>query len=169
MGDPGRKLKAAAWPAQAGYSMAEQELSRFLDAQRPVHQRVVDELTAGSKRTHWMWFVFPQLAGLGRSAMAQRYGIHGLDEARRYLAHPVLGQRLRQGVALVLAHGGRSALEIFGAPDDLKFRSCLTLFREASVDPAERSLFSTALDRFYGGEPDDVSLRLLRAHEEGDG
>jgi uncharacterized protein (DUF1810 family) len=109
------------------------------------------ELAAGRKRTHWMWFVFPQLRGLGLSSMAQHYGIASLDEARAYLAHPVLGTRLRECCALVLAVEGRSAQEIMGSPDDMKLRSCATLFALAAPD---EPLFTQVLDKFYGGEPD---------------
>jgi uncharacterized protein (DUF1810 family) len=120
-------------------------------------------LTAGRKRSHWMWFIFPQLEGLGHSPTAQYYAIRDTDQARRYLAHPVLGSRLRQAVQLVLAHKGKSALEILGSPDDLKFRSCLTLFREAASEAPDKSLFAEALHQFYGGEPDHRTLDLLRA------
>jgi uncharacterized protein (DUF1810 family) len=109
------------------------------------------ELRAGRKRSHWMWFVFPQLKGLGSSAMAQHYGIGSLAEARAYLAHPVLGPRLRECCALMLAVPDRSAHEILGSPDDLKFRSCLTLFALAAPQEA---LFRDGLARFYGGRMD---------------
>ena len=134
------------------------ELSRFVDAQARVWDEVRAELAAGRKRTHWMWFVFPQLRGLGRSEMARRYGIASRDEAVAYLAHPLLGPRLRECVGLVLATEGRSAHEIFGSPDDLKLCSCLTLFREASGGDA---LFARALDRFHGGRADAATLALL--------
>src|SRR5579884_3906715 len=136
------------------------DLRRFEDAQSGVYQTALAELRAGRKQTHWMWFVFPQLAGLGFSAMAQRYAIGSLDQARAYLAHPVLGQRLRACTQAVLAEEGRSAHEIFGGPDDLKFRSSMTLFAEAA--PHE-PLFWRALERFFGGEPDPRTLDLLRA------
>ncbi|HKN09045.1 MAG TPA: DUF1810 domain-containing protein [Pseudomonadota bacterium] len=141
--------------------MTEADLVRFAAAQAPVHSQVVAELTAGCKRTHWMWFIFPQLAGLGHSAMAQRYAIRDLDQAIRYLADPILGDRLRHDVRLMIDHKGKSALEILGAPDDLKFRSCLTLFGQAASDNSDRMLFNEALDRFYGGEPDPRTLELL--------
>jgi uncharacterized protein (DUF1810 family) len=108
-----------------------------------------------------MWFIFLQLAGLGRSAMAQRYAIRDLEEARLYLVDPILGARLRQVVRLMMAHKGKSALEILGSPDDLKFRSCLTLFREAASDKCDRVLFTEALDQFYRGESDTRTLELL--------
>lgn len=137
------------------------DLQRFLAAQEPVLAAVRAELEAGAKRTHWMWFVFPQLAGLGRSATARRYGIADAAEARAYLAHPVLGERLRTLVATTLRHAGRSATEIFGTPDDMKFRSCLTLFHDVATDEADRALFGRALAAFYGGEPDPQTRSLL--------
>jgi uncharacterized protein (DUF1810 family) len=141
--------------------MTDADLIRFLEAQDQIYDQVVDELANGRKKTHWMWFVFPQLAGLGRSAMAQQYAIRDLNQARRYIGHPVLGTRLRQVVNLMLRHAGKPALEILGSPDDLKFRSCLTLFREAARDDADRALFVKALDRFYRGDPDERTLKLL--------
>jgi uncharacterized protein (DUF1810 family) len=142
-------------------SMTEADLIRFVNAQAQIYSQVVEELTKGCKRTHWMWFVFPQLAGLGRSAMAERYAIRDLDQARRYLTDPILGSRLRQVVRLMMDHKGKSALEILGFPDDLKFRSCLTLFRQAASDNSDRMLFTEALDQFYRGEPDRRTLELL--------
>jgi uncharacterized protein (DUF1810 family) len=109
-----------------------------------------------------MWFIFPQLLRLGHSVMAERYAIRDMDEAARYLADPILGSRLRDGVRLMLRHKNKSALEILGSPDDLKFCSCLTLFREAAYDKSDRSLFTEALDQFYEGEPDPRTLELLR-------
>jgi uncharacterized protein (DUF1810 family) len=141
--------------------MTDADLIRFLEAQDQIYEQVVGELGKGRKKTHWMWFIFPQLAGLGRSAIAQQYAIRDLNQARRYLGHPVLGARLRQVVNLMLGHPGKSALEILGSPDDLKFRSCLTLFREAARDDAERALFVKALDQFYSGDPDKRTLELL--------
>ena len=141
--------------------MTDRDLTRFVEAQSPVLRQVVDELTCGRKRTHWMWFIFPQLAGLGYSAMAQRYAIRDLDQAERYLDDPVLGQRLRHDVRLILGHRDKSALEILGSPDDLKFRSCLTLFHAAASDQSDRSLFAHALDQFCDGEPDARTLELL--------
>jgi len=142
--------------------VTEADLIRFVDAQTPVYSEVVEELIAGRKRTHWMWFVFPQLAGLGRTAMAHRYAIRDLDQAARYLADPLLGNRLRESVRLVMASTDKSALEILGFPDDLKLRSCLTLFRLAASDQADRTLFTQALDQFYDGKPDPNTLHLLR-------
>lgn len=136
------------------------DLQRFIDAQAPVIDRVREELRAGRKRTHWMWFVFPQLAGLGMSDMARRYAISSIDEARAYMAHPVLGPRLREGVALLNAVEGRSIRAIMGAPDDVKLRSTLTLFRRAAPTAPE---FPAALAKYYGGEDDPRTLELLRA------
>ena len=108
-----------------------------------------------------MWFIFPQLEGLGHSSMAQRYAIRDLDQARRYLADSLLGSRLRQNVRLMTSHSGKSALDILGSPDDLKFRSCLTLFAEAASDDSDRMLFKQALDQFYGGQADPLTIELL--------
>jgi uncharacterized protein (DUF1810 family) len=119
---------------------------------------VMAELAAGEKRTHWMWFVFPQLAALGRSGTAKFYGLADLDEARAYLEHPVLGERLRACTRAVLAHRDRSAHAIFGTPDDLKFRSCVTLFGLAAPD---EPLFRDALAAFYGGEADAATVELV--------
>ena len=134
------------------------DLARFVQAQQPLMNDVRAELAAGRKRTHWMWFVFPQLRGLGHSAMARHYGIASREEAAAYLAHPVLGARLRECVELVLAVQGRTAHEIFGSPDDLKLRSCLTLFRE--IDGPD-GVFGRALARFFEGQPDPMTLQLL--------
>jgi uncharacterized protein (DUF1810 family) len=137
------------------------DLIHFVDAQAQVYGRVIEELTDGRKRTHWMWFIFPQLTGLGHSALAQRYAIRDLEQARRYLADPMLGSRLLDGVGLMIGHKGRSALEILGSPDDLKFRSCLTLFAKAAADNSDRMLFQEALDQFYNGMLDHRTLELL--------
>ena len=134
------------------------DLERFVAAQDPVLDQVRAELAAGRKRSHWMWFVFPQLRGLGQSAMAQQYGLASLAEAHAYLAHPVLGKRLRDCTALVNAVQGRSAEEILGGVDALKFRSCMTLF--AAAEPGD-SIFRTALDRYYAGAEDPRTLALL--------
>ena len=135
------------------------DLARFVTAQHGVLDRVRAELRAGRKRSHWMWFVFPQVAGLGSSPVAQHYAISGLDEARAYLAHPVLGPRLRECAALAAAVPDRSAAEVFGFPDDLKLRSSMTLFDRAAPDPP---VFAAVLDRYYGGEPDPRTLDRLR-------
>lgn len=137
---------------------AHDDLERFVDAQQPVYAVVVAELAAGRKASHWMWFVFPQLRGLGRSATASYYGLASAAEAAAYLAHPLLGARLRECVTLALAIDGASARAIFGAPDDLKFRSSLTLF--AAVAPHE-PLFERALARYFGGAGDPLTLALL--------
>ena len=137
------------------------DLARFVDAQARVWDDVRAELAAGRKRTHWMWFVFPQLRGLGRSETARRYGIASREEAVAYLAHPLLGPRLRESVALVLATEGRTAHEIFGSPDDLKLGSCLTLFRAVAAGE-DAALFDRALERFHDGRADEATLALLR-------
>jgi uncharacterized protein (DUF1810 family) len=142
--------------------MTDTDLIRFLDAQDQIYAHVIEELTSGRKQTHWMWFIFPQLVGLGRSAMAQHYAIRDLDQAGRYLGDSILGPRLRQVVKLMIGQKGRSAFEILGSPDDMKFRSCLTLFREAASENSDRTLFTKALDQFYRGQPDGRTLELLR-------
>jgi uncharacterized protein (DUF1810 family) len=134
--------------------MTDPDLIRFLDAQDPIYKHTLSELASGRKETRRMWFIFPQLAGLGRSSMAQHYAIHDLDQAKRYLADSILGARLRQVIRLLIPHEGKSAVEILGSPDDLKLRSWLTLFREAAMKDSDRDLFSRALDQFYSGEPD---------------
>ncbi|CAO3358435.1 DUF1810 domain-containing protein [Azospirillum palustre] len=135
------------------------DLQRFVKAQDPVYVTVLAELSDGRKRSHWMWFIFPQLRDLGRSSTARFYGIAGLDEARAYLAHPVLGRRLAQATETVLAVQGRTLHEIFGSPDDLKFRSSMTLFAQAAAERGD--LYRKALDRFCDGQPDDATLTLL--------
>jgi uncharacterized protein (DUF1810 family) len=135
-------------------------LQRFLDAQNPVYARVLQELSAGEKVSHWMWFIFPQLRGLGRSQMAYEFGIASREEAEAYLKHPVLGPRLVECTRLVLAVEGRSILDILGAPDDMKFRSSMTLFDH--VDP-RNPVFRDALRKYFGDEADNVTLGLLRA------
>jgi uncharacterized protein (DUF1810 family) len=136
------------------------DLERFVDAQAPVIDDVLRELQAGRKTTHWMWFVFPQLRGLGRSATAHYYGIGSADEARSYFDHPVLGARLRRCVEHALAVEGRSAHAIFGAPDDVKFHSSMTLF--AAVAP-EEPLFRLALEKFFAGVADPATLERIAA------
>ena len=130
----------------------------FLDAQAPVIEAVLSELRAGHKRTHWMWFIFPQLKALGRSATARYYGLEGLDDAQAWLAHPVLGSRLLACTQAVLMHTDVPVRDIMGSPDDLKLRSCMTLFRVA--DPAQ-PLFDQVLQGFYRGQPDVLTLELL--------
>ena len=140
--------------------MADVSLDRFIAAQNPVYDTVTAELRAGRKQSHWMWFVFPQIAGLGRSEMAQRYAISSLEEARAYLADTVLGLRLRECTALVLEVKGKSADDIFGYPDNLKFQSCMTLFAHAAPEDTE-TVFREALDRFYDGKDDEQTLAAL--------
>jgi uncharacterized protein (DUF1810 family) len=139
------------------------DLERFVVAQEPVLAGVLEELSDGCKSGHWMWFVFPQLEGLGLSPTARFYALSGLEEARSYLAHRVLGPRLRECTQLVNAVQGRSVHEIFGTPDDLKFRSSMTLFAQAAADTgiADR-VFQRALDKYFNGLPDARTLELLR-------
>ena len=134
------------------------ELSRFLNAQKGVYERALAELKEGQKRTHWIWYIFPQIDGLGYSPTARRYSIKSLEEARQYLNHPVLGKRLLECTEAVVALGGGLVSEIFGYPDDMKFKSSMTLF-EKIAGPG--SLFSSALDRYCNGERDAATLRLL--------
>ena len=133
-------------------------LQRFVDAQSPIYPQVLDELAAGSKQSHWMWFIFPQIAGLGSSSTAQHFSIRSMDEATAFLAHPLLGPRLRECTTLTLAHPDRAAASIFPFPDDLKFHSSLTLFAAASPDTP---LFRHALDLFFSGQRDERTLALL--------
>lgn len=134
------------------------DLQRFVDAQRPIYAQALAELLAGRKEGHWIWFVLPQLRGLGRSHLAQQYAIGSRAEAMAYLEHPLLGPRLRKCVAAVIGIDGRSIEDILGRPDDRKFRSCLTLFSSLTDDP---ELFNRALGKFYGGQRDPLTLRLL--------
>lgn len=134
------------------------DLERFVTAQDPVYSTVVSELKAGRKQSHWMWFVFPQVAGLGHSVMAQRYAIRSGDEAAAYLAHPVLGKRLRQCAGLVVAQHDRDIHEIFASPDDRKFHSSMTLFSEVAPDEA---IFQTCLDQFFDGRADPATVDFL--------
>jgi uncharacterized protein (DUF1810 family) len=136
----------------------EYDLDRFVTAQEPVLAQVRQELAAGRKRSHWMWFVFPQLAGLGHSAMARQYAISSLAEARAYLEHPVLGGRLIDLTKLVNRVNGRSIHDIFGSPDDLKFHSSMTLFAQARLD---EPVFREALDKYFGGVMDRGTLEKL--------
>lgn len=139
------------------------DLERFVTAQDRVLPQVRQELAAGRKTSHWMWFIFPQLRALGRSPTALHYGISGREEAEAYLSHGLLGPRLAECTALVTATEGRSLHEIFGSPDDLKFRSSMTLF--ATVAPAE-PIYRAALERFCDGEPDPRTLELLGANPD---
>ncbi|HUI13962.1 MAG TPA: DUF1810 domain-containing protein [Xanthobacteraceae bacterium] len=133
-------------------------LQRFVDAQAPVYQRVVAELRHGQKQSHWMWFIFPQLKGLGSSAMANKFAIASRAEAEAYLEHPTLGARLRECARLVTAVQHRTIEEILGHPDDLKFRSSMTLFAAAAADSRD---FTDALDKFYCGKADPATLERL--------
>lgn len=134
------------------------DLQRFVEAQQPVYPRVVSELRAGRKQSHWIWFIFPQIEGLGHSAMAQRYAIGSRAEAVAYLEHPVLGARLLECVRLVNAVAGKDIHTILGAPDDMKFKSSMTLFAKAAADNAD---FVAALRKYYGGDFDGATLARL--------
>jgi uncharacterized protein (DUF1810 family) len=134
------------------------DLDRFVQAQSPVYEQVRAELARGKKTSHWMWFIFPQIAGLGRSPMATRFAIGSLNEAKAYLAHALLGPRLNECTHLVLQMQGRLLHEIFGSPDDIKFRSSMTLFAQAVSTP---SLFDEAIEKYCGAEPDPITTRLL--------
>ena len=134
------------------------ELSRFVEAQDAVYDSVLQELTAGRKLSHWMWYIFPQIQGLGESWMSQRYAISDRDEARAYWEHPVLGSRLKECTQLVMNVDGRSVTKIFGSLDDLKFRSCMTLFERSAEDPR---MFRAALLKYFGDEPDQLTLTIL--------
>ena len=133
-------------------------LKRFVDAQEDVYDRVCAELRSGSKNSHWMWFIFPQLRGLGTSAMAVKFGISSIQEATAYLEHPILGPRLRECTRLVVSVEGRSIHQILGYPDDLKFRSCVTLFSRATPD---NEVFLNALQKYFGGEADELTVHRL--------
>ncbi len=134
------------------------KLQRFVNAQAPIYTQVCAELSAGQKRSHWMWFIFPQIRGLGSSSTAQHFAISGRDEALAYLAHPILGPRLRECITLVSSHAHRSVEAIFGYPDDLKFHSSLTLFH--AVAP-EDTTFANTLRLFFQGQPDQATLSRL--------
>lgn len=134
------------------------DLKRFLIAQEGVYERALAELKAGEKRTHWMWYIFPQIDGLGYSPTAKRYSVKSMEEARQYLAHPVLGERLLECTKAVIALKYGSASEIFGYPDDLKFKSSMTLFEKIA---GAGSVFSAALDKYCHGKRDETTLRLL--------
>lgn len=133
-------------------------LQRFVDAQKPVFRRVCIELRQGCKRTHWMWYIFPQIKGLGSSKNAHKFAISSREEAEAYLKHPILGSRLRECTQLVSIVEGRSADQIFGDPDNLKFRSSMTLFANATSD---NGVFKDALQKYFGGEPDSLTLEKL--------
>ncbi len=133
-------------------------LGRYIKAQAPVYSQALAELRRGHKQSHWMWYVFPQVAGLGHSAMSHSYAIESLDEAREYLSHPVLGARLRECCRALMDVEGRTAHEIFHSPDDLKFRSSLTLFAQAAPN---EPLFRDLLQKYFAGKPDSATLELL--------
>lgn len=135
------------------------DLQRFVVAQDPVYEAVIRELTAGRKRSHWMWYIFPQIAGLGSSRMAREYAIQSREEAEAYSKRAILGPRLTQCTQLVLAVPGCGVDQIFGYPDNLKFRSCMTLFEACASDNA---VFSSALEKYFGGEPDRQTLDILK-------
>ena len=137
------------------------DLNRFVQAQAGVYERALAEIRRGEKRSHWIWYIFPQIDGLGFSSMSKRYAIKGLEEAKAYLEHPILGPRLLECAEAVMRVEGRSANEIFGSPDDLKLRSCATLF--ACVSPPG-SVFERVLAKYYGGEQDAKTLRLSGTH-----
>ncbi|MDB4873936.1 MAG: calpastatin [Gemmatimonadetes bacterium] len=141
------------------------DLERFLEAQEPVYAEVLQELRNGQKRGHWMWFIFPQLAGLGHSSTSQFFGIGSLDEAVAYWKHPILGRRLNECTTLVNETTGRSIIEIFGSIDAMKFRSSMTLFSKAASDGP----FALAIENYFAGELDQVSLDLLAARGKSDG
>jgi uncharacterized protein (DUF1810 family) len=133
-------------------------LQRFVDAQAPVYEHVHREMEAGRKESHWMWFIFPQIAGLGQSPMSIRFAIASLDEAKAYLAHPVLGARLRECAQLALDVKGKTARDIFGGIDEMKFRSSMTLFARAASD---ENLFQRCIDRYFAGSSDPATLAKL--------
>ncbi len=133
------------------------DLERFVDAQVDTYEVALAEVRRGAKRSHWMWFIFPQIAGLGHSSMAQRYAIGSLEEARAYLAHPVLGSRYRECVAALQDLSGTNANAVFGSIDAMKLRSSLTLFAQAGATP----LFDAAIARWFGGEKDEVTIRMI--------
>jgi len=140
------------------------QLQRFVDAQKLVYETVLSELRAGRKRSHWMWFIFPQISGLGRSVTSQTFAVSSLAEAAAYVAHPTLGPRLRECTVLVAGIEGRSVEEIFDSPDDLKFHSSMTLFAQAA--PRE-PIFAACLQKYFGGKPDPRTLARLSALEPG--
>jgi uncharacterized protein (DUF1810 family) len=133
------------------------DLQRFVDAQEHVYERALAEIKSGGKRSHWMWFIFPQIDGLGASSMSKRYAIRSVAEAKAYLAHPLLGPRLLESAEAALAVQTSSALELFGSPDDMKLRSCATLFASVS---SEDSVFSQLINKYFDGKPDDRTLQL---------
>jgi uncharacterized protein (DUF1810 family) len=141
----------------SAFQRSQPDLDRFVAAQDRLYETVVNELRRGRKQMHWIWFIFPQVEGLGVSPIAQYFAIRSRDEAAGYLADPVLGGRLVDCTELVLGNAGKTAHEIFGSPDDIKFRSSMTLFRAIAAQP----IFQAALDRFYQGKPDERTLAIL--------
>ena len=137
----------------------EYNLQRFVGAQDQVYAAVLDELRAGEKCGHWMWYIFPQIKGLGHSVLAQKFAITSQEEAKAYLEHPLLGSRLRECTGLVINVEGRSAQQIFDYPDNLKFRSCMTLFMDAT---SSNNIFQDALLKYFEGTPDQLTLEFLR-------
>lgn len=138
-------------------------LQRFVEAQADRYEEVLSELHSGQKQSHWMWFIFPQIRGLGHSATARHFAISSLDEARAFLAHSVLGPRFRECTALVHQIQNRTVERIFGFPDHLKFRSSITLFHQASpLDSGDQQLFQAALDKYFAGQPDPLTLSLIK-------
>jgi uncharacterized protein (DUF1810 family) len=146
---------AAAEEAQIADSF---NLERFVDVQAPIYEQVRREMAAGRKESHWMWFIFPQIAGLGQSPMSIRFAIASLDEAKAYLAHPVLGARLRECAGLTLDVEAKTARDIFGAIDEMKFRASMTLFARAAPD---EDVFQRCLDKYFGGSPDPATLARI--------
>ncbi len=134
-------------------------LQRFINAQNSTYADALNEINNGKKQSHWMWFIFPQLKGLGRSQTAQFYGLENLEEARDFLQHPILGQRLKEITSALNGQSDSDPHSVFGSPDDLKLQSSLTLFAEA--DGSENSVFKSALDRFFGGKTDPRTLEML--------
>jgi uncharacterized protein (DUF1810 family) len=161
--EKGLRVGRISWFGRCGMS-DRYELERFVEAQEGVYEQACAELRAGRKRSHWMWFVFPQIRGLGSSPMAVRFAISGLEEARAYLEHPVLGARLRECAGMVVGVIGRTASEIFGYPDDLKFHSSMTLFAKAAGDSG---VFGEALEKFFGGEMDRGTLERIQLAKSG--
>jgi uncharacterized protein (DUF1810 family) len=135
-------------------------LQRFVDAQNSIYGNVVNELRRGEKRTHWMWFIFPQVVGLGRTPTAERYSIKSIEEAKAYIVHPILGVRLQECTKLVISIDGKTANQIFGFPDDLKFCSSMTLFNHVAED---NNIFLNAITKFYAGREDDLTIKILES------
>lgn len=148
----------------SGHTTDPYNLSRFVQAQEDDYERALSEIKSGQKRSHWMWYIFPQVDGLGFSPTSKRYSIKSIAEAKAYLNHPVLGPRLTECAEAVLHVEGRSAYEILGSPDDMKLRSCATLF--AHISPVE-SVFDRLLDKFFQGDPDPKTLHLLKVMDHG--